>query len=153
MALNDDLVGKRYPSQTYEVCREKIREFAEAIGDDNPVYRDCEAARQFGHADVVAPPTFGVVLTRGPQLAVIKDPELGLDFSRVVHGDQKFAYDRPVVAGETLESIASIESVRTMAGNDILTIRTDVTDLSGTSVLTARATLVARVKDQAEDEA
>ncbi|HVQ87786.1 MAG TPA: MaoC family dehydratase N-terminal domain-containing protein [Actinomycetes bacterium] len=149
MALNVDLVGKKYPGHHYEVGREKIREFADAIGDSNPVYRDAGAAQALGHADVVAPPTFGVVLTRGPQLAVIDDPELGLDFSRVVHGDQKFFYTRPVVAGEVLQSVASIEAARTMAGNDILTIRTDVVDPSGAPVLTAMATLVARASEEA----
>jgi acyl dehydratase len=144
MALNTDLVGKTYPSHSYEVAREKIREFADAIGDDNAAYRDPVAARALGHADVVAPPTFGVVLTRGSQLVVIDDPELGLDFSRVVHGDQKFSYARPVVAGDVLRTVASVESSRTMAGNDIVTIRSEVTDEAGAPVLTAWATLVAR---------
>jgi len=144
MALNSELVGKAYPSQSFEVGREKIREFADAIGDPNPAYRDPAAARALGHSDVIAPPTFGVVLTRGSQLAVIDDRELGLDFTRVVHGDQKFSYTRPVVAGEVLQTTASIESARTVAGNDILTIRSVVMDVSGQLVLTARATLVAR---------
>lgn len=148
MALNTELVGKAYPSQSYEVGREKIREFADAIGDPNPVYRDPAAARALGHRDVIAPPTFAVVLTRGPQLAVIDDDELGLDFSRVVHGDQKFAYSRAVVAGEVLQTTASIESARTVAGNDIVTIRSDVMDAAGEHVVTARATLVSRAKDE-----
>jgi len=148
MALNVDLVGKSYPSQSYEVGREKIREFADAIADPNPAYRDVEAARALGYSDVVAPPTFGVVLTRAPQLAVINDPDLGLDFSRVVHGDQKFAYARPVVAGETFVVTASIDSARTIAGNDILTIRTEATDSSGAGVLTALATLVSRAAEK-----
>ena len=102
MALNVELVGKQYPPQTYEVGREKIREFAAAVGDDNPAYRDVDAAKALGHDDLVAPPTFAVVVTRGPQIAVIDDPDLGLDFSRVVHGDQKFQFTRPIVAGEVL---------------------------------------------------
>ncbi len=148
MAMNVDLVGKSYPSESYEVAREKIREFADAIGDPNPAYRDVDAATALGYSDVVAPPTFGVVLTRTPQLTVINDPELGLDFSRVVHGDQKFAYARPVTAGETFDVTASIESARTVAGNDILTIRTEATDSSGAAVLTALATLVARAAEE-----
>ena len=92
MAINVDLVGKAYPPQPYEVAREKIREFAAAIGDDNPAYTRRMRRASSGHPDVVAPPTFGVVVTRGPQIAVIDDPQLGLDFSRVVHGDQKFEY-------------------------------------------------------------
>ena len=149
MGLNTDLIGKTYPTQAYEVGREKIREFADALGDPNPVYRDSSVARALGHADVVAPPTFAVVVTRGPQLTVIDDPELGLDFTRVVHGDQKFAYVRPVVAGDVLHTTATVESARTVAGNDIVTIRSDVTDSSGAAVLTARATLVARAVGEA----
>ncbi len=144
MALNTELVGKSYPSQTYEVSREKIREFATAVGDTNPAYVDEDSARALGHRDVVAPPTFAVVVTRAPQLAVIDDPDLGLDFTRVVHGDQKFSYSRPIVAGDELRTIATIDSARTMAGNDILTIRSDVVDGDGSPVLTTWATLVAR---------
>lgn len=144
MALNVGLVGKRYAPQTYEVGREKIREFAAAIGDDNPAYRDLDAARALGHADLVAPPTFGVVVTRGPQISAIDDPELGLDFSRVVHGDQKFLFTRPIVAGEVLYTTAYVHSARSMAGNDILTIRSDVEDASGAPVVSVFATLVAR---------
>lgn len=144
MALNVELVGKQYPPQTYEVAREKIREFAAAVGDDNPAYHDVDAAQALGHGDLVAPPTFAVVVTRGPQLAVIDDPELGLDFSRVVHGDQKFQYTRPIVAGEVLQTTASVHSARTMAGNDILTIRSDVADPAGAPVVSVFATLVAR---------
>ena len=91
--------------------------------------------RSLGHADLVAPPTFAVVVTRGPQIAVIDDPDLGLDFSRVVHGDQKFQFARPIVAGDVLHTTASVASARTMAGNDILTIRSDVADADGNAVV------------------
>jgi acyl dehydratase len=144
MALNVELVGKQYPTQIYEVGREKVREFAAAVGDDNPAYRDVEAARSLGHSDLVAPPTFAVVVTRGPQISVIDDPDLGLDFSRVVHGDQKFQFTRPIVAGDVLHTTASVASARTMAGNDILTIRSDVADADGIAVVSVFATLVAR---------
>jgi acyl dehydratase len=144
MPLNVDLVGKHYPPQVYEVGREKIREFADAVGDDNPAYHDVDAARSLGHPDLVAPPTFAVVVTRGPQISVIDDPELGLDFSRVVHGDQKFHFDRPIVAGDVLTTTSMVNSARTVAGNDILTIRSDVTDPAGAPVVSVFATLVAR---------
>jgi len=144
MPLNVDLVGKHYPPQVYEVGREKIREFADAVGDDNPAYHDVDAARSLGHPDLVAPPTFAVVVTRGPQISVIDDPELGLDFSRVVHGDQKFHFDRPIVAGDVLTTTSVVNSARTVAGNDILTIRSDVTDPAGAPVVSVYATLVAR---------
>ena len=144
MALNVELVGKQYPPQTYEVGREKIREFASAVGDANPACHAVDAAKALGHRDLVAPPTFAVVVTRGPQLSVIDDPELGLDFSRVVHGDQKFQFTRPIVAGEMLHTTASVHSARTIAGNDILTIRSDVADEAGAPVVSVFATLVAR---------
>jgi acyl dehydratase len=144
MALNVDLVGKAYPPQTYEVGREKIREFAAAVGDDNPAYHDVDRARSLGHADLVAPPTFAVVVTRGPQLSVIEDPALGLDFSRVVHGDQKFEFQRPIVAGDVLTTTSSVAAAHTRAGSDFLTIRSDVTDQGGAPVVSVFATLVAR---------
>ena len=128
MAINVELVGKSYAPQTYEVGREKVREFAAAIGDGNPAYHDVDAARAAGHSDLVAPPTFSVVVTRGPQISVIEDPELGLDFSRVVHGDQKFELARPIVAGDVLTTTASVAAAHTRAGNDFLTIRSDVVD-------------------------
>jgi len=144
MGLNLDLLGKQYPSQTYEVGREKIREFATAVGDTNPAYHEVDAARALGHADLVAPPTFAVVLTRGPQMGVIEDPDLGLDFSRVVHGDQRFEFSRPILAGEILTTTASVSAAHTRAGNDFLTIRSDVVDASGAPVVSVFATLVAR---------
>ena len=144
MALNVDLVGKQYPPQTYEVGREKIREFADAVGDTNAAYHDVDAARALGNSDLVAPPTFAVVVTRGPQIVVIDDPELGLDFTRVVHGDQKFHFTRPIAAGDVLATTSSVSSARTVAGNDILTIRSDVADESGAPVVSVFATLVAR---------
>ena len=96
MALNPDFVGRSYPAgSSYVVGREKIREFASAIGDTNPVFHDVEAARALGYADLVAPPTFPVILSLKASGAVVRDPDLGLDYSRVVHGEQKFAYSRP----------------------------------------------------------
>jgi acyl dehydratase len=147
MALNSDLVGKQYGSHVYEVGREKIREFAAAVNDDNLAYRDVEAARALGHADLVAPPTFAVVVTRGPQIDVIEDPDLGLDFSRVVHGDQKFAFTRPIVAGDVLTTTASVAAAHTRAGNDFLTIRSDVVDHTSAPVVSVFATLVARATE------
>jgi len=147
MGLNIDLLGKQYPPQTYEVAREKVREFASAIGDHNPAYYDVAVAKALGHSDLVAPPTFAVVVTRGPQISVIEDPDLGLDFSRVVHGDQKFEFTRPILAGDLLTTTASVGAAHTRAGNDFLTIRSHVVDASGAAVVTVSATLVARAAE------
>lgn len=100
MALDQSFVGRTYPpTAPYEVGREKIREFAEAVGDAHPAYTDPEAAKALGHSDVIAPPTFVFSITFKAAGQVIEDPQLGLDYSRVVHGDQKFVYVRPVRAG------------------------------------------------------
>jgi acyl dehydratase len=143
--LDQSFVGRTYPpTPPYEVGREKIREFAEAIGDANPAYRDPEAARALGHPDVIAPPTFGIVLSMTAGRQVIADPELGLDYSRVVHGEQRFVINRPIRAGDRLTVIVTVENIRSAAGNDMITTRGDVTTVDGEQVFTAYSTLVAR---------
>src|SRR5437763_15789719 len=112
MPLDVSFVGRVYPpSPPYEVAREKIREFADAIGDPNPLYRSAAAAQALGHPDVIAPPTFPIVLTLPASRQVIADPELGLDYSRVVHGDQRFVYLRPIRAGDALTVVVSVEGI------------------------------------------
>ena len=110
----------------------------------NPVYRDPDAARAFGHPDVIAPPTFGIVLSMTAGRQVIADPELGLDYSRVVHGEQRFVIDRPIRAGDRLTVTVTVENIRSAAGNDMITTRGDVTTVDGEPVFTAYSTLVAR---------
>lgn len=151
MALNVEFVGRTYPaSSPYLVGREKIREFATAIGDTNPVSHDLEAARALGYPDVVAPPTFAFVLTHTAMGQAMFDPDLGLDYARVVHGEQRFAYDRPIVAGEELTVQAVIEGIRAVAGNDMLTLRAEVIDAEGEPVVTAHSVIVARGTAQEE---
>ena len=148
MPLDASYAGRTYPaSAPYDIGREKVREFAEAIGDPHPAYRDQEAARQLGHADVIAPPTFATVLTLRALDQVIEDPALGLDFSRVVHGEERYVYARPLRAGDVVTVGLTIESVRSVGGNDLLTVRGDVTTAHGEHVLTARSTLVARAEE------
>ncbi|WP_406258264.1 MaoC family dehydratase N-terminal domain-containing protein [Streptomyces nigra] len=153
MALDQSFVGRSYPpTEPYEVGREKIREFAVAVGDANPVYTDPEAAKALGHPDVIAPPTFVFAITFAAAGQVVADPQLGLDYSRVVHGDQKFAYTRPVRAGDRLSVTSTIEAVKTMAGNDILDVRGEVRDEAGEHVVTAWTKLVARGADAEEGQ-
>ncbi|MFZ4264045.1 MaoC family dehydratase N-terminal domain-containing protein [Streptomyces arboris] len=150
MALDQSFVGRTYPpTPAYEVGREKIREFAEAVGDTHPAYVDAEAARALGHADVIAPPTFVFSITYRAAGEVVQDPQLGLDYSRVVHGDQKFSYVRPVRAGDRLTVTSTIETIKSMAGNDIVDIRGDVHDEAGELVVTALTKLVARAAEEA----
>jgi len=145
MALNQDYLGKVYPaSAPYEVGREKIREFAIAIGDMNPAYHDVAAAQALGHRDVIAPPTFAFVVSMRASAIAMFDPGLGLDYSRVVHGEQRFAYVRPVTAGDDLLVVTTIENIRVAAGNDILTTRADISTVDGEPVVTTWAVTVAR---------
>jgi acyl dehydratase len=145
MPLDQSFVGREFPpSAPYEVGREKIREFADAIGDDNPVYRDQAAARALGYPDVIAPPTFAIVVSMRSSAQVVRDPGLGLDYSKVVHGEQRFSYHRPIRAGDVLQVVSSVESIRAVAGNDLVTIRGEVSTVEGEPVVTAVATLVAR---------
>lgn len=149
MALNPAFVGRTFARPgTYVVGREKVREFASAIGDQNPACHDVDTARALGHADLVAPPTFAILLALAASTAVVKDPELGLDYTRVVHGEQGFEYVRPVVAGDELSIVTTIESVKQLAGNDIIATSGHVTDASGAHVLTTRSLLVSRAPDE-----
>jgi acyl dehydratase len=150
MALNPDFLGKVYPAgPAYEVGREKIREFATAIGDTNPVCHDVEHARSLGHPDLVAPLTFPFVLSMRAGAAAMFDPGLGLDYSRVVHGEQRFAYSRPVHAGDSLVVVTTIEGIRVAAGNDILTTRADISTVEGEHVVTTWGVTVARATEEA----
>ncbi|MGS2588451.1 FAS1-like dehydratase domain-containing protein [Streptomyces hebeiensis] len=150
MALDQSFVGRSYPpTAPYEVGREKIREFAEAVGDANPAYLDPEAAKALGHCDLIAPPTFVFAITFKAARDVIADPRLGLDYSRVVHGDQKFAYSRPVRAGDRLTVTSTIEAIKSLAGNDIIDVRGEVRDEAGEHVVTAWTKLVARAAEEA----
>ena len=145
MALDRELVGRSYPpSAVYEVGRGKIAEFARAIGSDDPLHRDAEAARAAGHPDVIAPPTFAIALTLEAAMVVLDDPDVSLDYSRVVHGEQRFTHHRPIRAGDRLVATTTIEAVRSMAGNDMLTTRVDVATEDGEPVCTATSMLVAR---------
>jgi acyl dehydratase len=145
MALDPSRVGYAYPAvEPYLVSREKIREFATAIGADDPVHHDPAAARAAGHPDLVAPPTFAIVVAQAGTQAIIDDPELGLDFSRVVHGDQRFHYTRPVRAGDRLVAQLTIEEITSRGGHDFLTTRTDLRTEDGEPVVSSWAKLVVR---------
>jgi acyl dehydratase len=148
MPIDPSFAGRSYPATPpYEVGLEKIREFADAIGDPNPAYHDRDAARALGHPDVVAPPTFPFVLTFRASRAVIDDPELGIDYSRVVHGEQRFAYSRPVRAGDSLTVTVTIDAIRSAGGHDMVTSRSEVATTDGEHVVTALSTLVVRGED------
>jgi acyl dehydratase len=144
--LNQSLVGREYPAPTkYDVSRETIRRFAVAIGDSNPLYHDPEVARAAGHPDVVAPPTFLTVLTHrfhndGP----VEDPELGLDYSVVVHGEQRYTHHRPIVAGDVLSAVQVIDEIRVAGRNELMGFTTHVTDADGKPVAEMYVSMISR---------
>ncbi|GGP46709.1 MaoC family dehydratase N-terminal domain-containing protein [Streptomyces abikoensis] len=145
MPLNPAFVGRAYPpTAPYEVNCEKIREFADAVGDTHPAYTDPAAARALGHDAVIAPPTFPFIIAHRAAEQVVKDPELGLDYSRVVHSDQQFSYTRPVRAGDRVSVVTTVESARSLGGSDILGVRGDLITADGEHVVTVRMVIVAR---------
>ncbi|MGY5765870.1 FAS1-like dehydratase domain-containing protein [Brachybacterium sp. DNPG3] len=137
--------GRTYPAgATHIVSAAKIVEFARATGASSPLHQDAEAAREAGHADVVAPPTFLVSLAQETEAQYIEDPAAGIDFTRVVHGEESFSLQRPVVAGDRLVPTLTVESVRAAGGHAMVTTRVDMTDPDGEPVASVRSMLVVR---------
>jgi acyl dehydratase len=143
--VNPELQGRVFPPVApYLVGREKIREFARAVFATNPINHDPDAARAAGHADIVAPPTFAVVVQESTLAQLLAEPDSGIDFSRVVHGDQRFSYTRPIVAGDELTATLTVASVKTLGGHSMVTAESEIVDASGAHVVTATSTLVVR---------
>src|SRR5450830_397327 len=127
MTINPDLQGRSYPAaEVYDVGREKIREFARAVKATHPAHFDVEAARSLGHADLVAPPTFAIIVAQRADAQLIADPASGIDFSRVVHADQRFVNHRPIVAGDRLTAELHVDGVRAMGGGAMITTRSEI---------------------------
>ncbi|WP_068402071.1 FAS1-like dehydratase domain-containing protein [Kribbia dieselivorans] len=153
MPVNESFVGRTYPpTATYTVGREKIREFAAAVGATDPLHVDVEAARRAGYADVIAPPTFAVLISQLCDAQFVTDPEAGVDFSRVVHGEQSFDHQRPLVAGDEIVGVLTIESVRGAGGHTMVALRSDLHAVDtagapGALVCSTRSMLVIRGED------
>ena len=146
--MNPELQGRVFPpTAPYLVGREKVREFARAVFATNPINLDSAAARAAGYDDVVAPPTFAVVVQELTLAQLLADPESGIDFSRVVHGDQRFTSSRPIVAGDLLTATLTVASVKTLGPHSMVTAESAITDASGDHVVTAVSTLVVRGDD------
>jgi acyl dehydratase len=142
MPVDPSATGRVFPSQAYEVSREKIREFADAIRERNPIHRDTEAANALGHGEVIAPPTFAMIpVLRG--FDVLMD-DLGIVYARVIHANQRFVHVRPIRAGDQLRTTTTLDTVRSVGGNDLLGIRCEVESSTGERVCTATATLLVR---------
>jgi acyl dehydratase len=145
MPVNPDFAGRSFPpSEPYEVSRVKIAEFAQAIGDLSPLCRDRQAAQAAGYPDVIAPPTFAIVISMASSGHAIADEELGLDYSMVVHGEQRFEHTRPLHAGDVVVAQTTITDITPRRSMTMLTTRTDITTTGGEHVCTALSTLVER---------
>jgi len=116
MELNTEAIGKRAAPLTYAVGREKIREYASAVGETNPLHHDVDAARAAGYADVVAPPMFAVVYAGRAVLPLLFDPDVGLNFAMMVHGGQEFRWGPLVVAGDEIVTTASVKEISDRRG-------------------------------------
>ena len=145
MGINKDYLGRTFPvTDPYEVSRVKIAEFAAAVGEPSPLCRDRAAAQAAGYPDVIAPPTFAIVVNAANAARVTHDPGLGVNYAMVVHGEQSFSHARPIRAGDVLVAQTTIESIRALGSMTTLTSVTDIRTTDGEHVCTARSTLVER---------
>ncbi|HWS49782.1 MAG TPA: MaoC family dehydratase N-terminal domain-containing protein [Microbacterium sp.] len=153
MPVNTELVGREFPpTAPYLVGREKVREFARAVFADAPLHTDVEAARALGYADVVAPPTFAMVIQDQTLQQLLNEPGSGIVLARTIHAEQRFSYSRPIVAGDELSARLKVTGIRTVGGNAMITSEAEITDASGSHVVTATSVLLVG-EDQSEGEA
>ena len=145
MPVNPDFAGREYPpAGPFEVTREQIAAFADAIGATAESHRDPVVAQGLGYADVVAPPTYAVSLAQQCEAQLIRDPEAGIDFSRVVHGQEGFTHHRPIVAGDVLRGILHVDTMREAGGHGMVSTRVELTDAQDQPVTTVTSTIVVR---------
>lgn len=146
--MNPELVGRAFPpTAPYLVGREKVREFARAVFADAPQHSDPEAARALGYADVVAPPTFAMVVQDLTLQQLLGDPDSGIELSRLVHAEQRFRYSRPIVAGDELTATLAVTGIRTLGGNAMITSEAEIVDADGAHVVTTVSVLLAGEAD------
>ncbi|MFI5085268.1 MAG: MaoC family dehydratase N-terminal domain-containing protein [Actinomycetales bacterium] len=149
MAINPELAGRTYPAgEPYDVGREKIREFARAVKATHPAHFEVAAANALGHADLLAPPTFAIIVAQRADARLIEDPDSGIDFSRVVHAEQRFTHHRPIVAGDRLRAELHVDSVRAMGGGAMISTRAEITTADGTPVATTTSAILVRGEGQ-----
>ena len=154
MAIAEEIIGThyRYPDR-FVVGREKIREFASAVKDENPVYHDEAAAAELGYRTLPAPLTFAAVAGRRVQLEMFKRFDVGINIARVIHRDQKFTFHRPMVAGDEIYFDSYLDSVIQSHGTVIAELRAEVTDAAGEPVLTSIVTMIGEaVSDENTNE-
>jgi acyl dehydratase len=144
LALKTEAVGKTYPAVSYAVGREKVREFASAVGEHGELHHDPEKARAAGYADVVAPPMFAVVYCSGAIGPALFDPEVGIDFARMVHGGQEFVWGPPVVAGDEIATELEVKDVAERGGLQFYVFESRSTNQDGETVCTGTWTNIVR---------
>lgn len=144
MALSTAAVGKAYPPTTYLVGREKVREYAHAVGETHPLHLDVEAARRAGHRDVVAPPMFCVVYSAPAMGPPLLDPEVGIDFALMVHGGQEFRWGPLVVAGDEIETRVAVVSIEERDGRGFFVFESVSTNQDGATVCVGTWTNIVR---------
>jgi acyl dehydratase len=145
VAINPDYAGRTYePLEPYEVSRVKIAEFADAVGEPSALCRDRAAAQAAGYPDVIAPPTFAIVISSASGAKITSDPGLGVNYAMIVHGEQSFSHARPLHAGDVVVAQSTIESIRQVRNLTTLTTVTEIRTVDGEHVCTARSTLVER---------
>jgi acyl dehydratase len=144
MALSTEAIGKTYPPSTYAVGREKIREYAAAVGETNPVHFDVEAAQAAGYADVVAPPMFAVVYATRAVGPAILDPKVGINFAMMVHAGQEFVWGPVVVAGDEVTTSASVKDISDRGGMAFYVFETVSENQRGETVCTGTWTQIVR---------
>ena len=144
MAVKTEAIGKTYEPTTYAVGREKIREFATAVGETNPLHFDVEAARAAGHADVVAPPMFVVVYAVASVAPGIFDPEVGINFAMMVHGGQEFRWGPLVIAGDEIVTTTSVKNIEDRRGMGFYVFESVSKNQRGETVCTGTWTNIVR---------
>lgn len=143
MPVNPELVGRAFPpTAPYLVGREKVREFARAVFADDPQHLDPAAAQALGYADVVAPPTFAMVIQDHTLQQLLAEPDSGIVLQNVLHAEQRFRYTRPIVAGDELTGVLTVTGVRAIGGNAMVTSEAEITDAAGDHVVTATSVLL-----------
>jgi acyl dehydratase len=142
--VNIQAIGKSYPPVEYEVGKEKIGEYARAVGEENPVYFDRAAATEAGFRDVVAPPMFAVVYSWGSAALPATDPEVDLDFANLLHGGQEFAWGEPVCSGDLISTVASVKDISEKAGMGFYVFETVSTNQDGQEVARGTWTNIVR---------
>jgi acyl dehydratase len=144
LAINEDLKGKTYPPFEYEVGREKIREYARAVGEENPVYFDPDAARAAGFRNVVAPPMFCVVYSAGAMGPAVLDPELAINLMMMVHGQQDFEWGEPVVAGDVITTEVEVKDMYEKDGKEFYIWESRSKNQDGSTTVTGTWTNIVR---------